>query len=80
LDGEAFLTRLAAEAGTKAISPAEVDAVLDLARVVAHTVERRLAPLSAYTAGLALAGEADPATRAAHVRALIVAVEALTGE
>ena len=33
------------------LSDAEVDAILDLARDVAHGTERRFAPLSAYLAG-----------------------------
>jgi hypothetical protein len=35
---------------------AETDAVLDLARVVAHGSERRFAPLSSYLAGQFVAG------------------------
>ncbi len=33
------------------LTPEEIDAVLDLARVVAHESERRFAPLSTYLAG-----------------------------
>jgi hypothetical protein len=33
------------------LTPEEIDAVLDLARVVAHGSERRFAPLSTYLAG-----------------------------
>ena len=33
------------------LTPEEFDAVLDLARVVAHGSERRFAPLSTYLAG-----------------------------
>ncbi len=33
------------------LAPEEIDAVLDLARVVAHGSERRFAPLSTYLAG-----------------------------
>jgi hypothetical protein len=43
-------------------SPADRDAVLDLARDVAHEVARPAAPLTAYLLGLAVArgGEAAP--------------------
>jgi len=40
-----------AEALGLTLGDQEVDAVLDLARVVAHGSERRSAPLSAYLAG-----------------------------
>lgn len=40
-----------AEALALELTPEEVDAVLDLARVVAHGSERRFAPLSTYLAG-----------------------------
>ena len=33
------------------LTPEEIEAVLDLARVVAHGSERRFAPLSTYLAG-----------------------------
>ena len=40
-----------AEALALELTPEEIDAVLDLARVVAHGSERRFAPLSTYLAG-----------------------------
>jgi hypothetical protein len=40
-----------AEALALELTEAEVEAVLDLARVVAHGSERRFAPLSTYLAG-----------------------------
>ena len=40
-----------AEALALQLTPQEIDAVLDLARVVAHGSERRFAPLSTYLAG-----------------------------
>lgn len=67
---EPFFRELAAGAGTAPLSDAEAEAVLDLTRVVAHTRERRLAPLTAYAAALAFAG-LDEAERIARVRALI---------
>lgn len=77
MDDEVFLGRLADEAGTAVISAGEADAVLDLARVVAHGVRRRLAPLTAYALGLALSGDADPAEREARVRSVSALVEDL---
>ena len=44
-----------AEALGLRLTEEEVEAVLDLARVVAHGSERRFAPLSAYLAGLFVA-------------------------
>lgn len=40
----------------EALSEAEVEAVLDLTRAVAHAVERKAAPLAAYAIGRALTG------------------------
>ena len=56
------------------VSEDEVEAVLELARVVAHASERRAAPVSAYLAGLALGGAA-PAARAAVLDELVVKLE-----
>lgn len=53
------------------IDPAEAEALLDLARVVAHGTERRNAPLAAYLAGRWAAGGGDVA------RVLQVAAELL---
>ncbi len=41
---------------TLGISPPEVTALLDLARVAAHTSERIAAPLSTFLAGVAFGG------------------------
>lgn len=75
---EAFFTRLAAEAGTPSLGSDEARHVLDLTRVVAHRVERRYAPLTAYVAGLALGAEgAGPEQRAARIRDLTAVIERL---
>lgn len=51
------------------LSDAEVDAILDLARDVAHGTERRFAPLSAYLAGKYVTRRvAEGATAEAAVR------------
>ena len=49
--------------------------VLDLARDVAHGVERPAAPLTAWLAGMAVAGGADPVDVAARIRALVATWE-----
>jgi hypothetical protein len=49
--------------------------VLDLARDVAHGVERPAAPLTTWLAGMAVAGGADPAEVAARIRTLAAAWE-----
>lgn len=46
-----FPDRYADALGGPRLSPAEVEALLGLARTVAHTTERRYAPLSTYLAG-----------------------------
>jgi hypothetical protein len=48
----------------------DVRLVLDLARDVAHGVERPAAPVTTYLAGMAVAAGADPVDVAARVRAL----------
>lgn len=45
---------LAEALGEEPLGPDEVAAVLDLARDIAHTTERRYAPLSTYIIGLAV--------------------------
>jgi len=60
---------LCAELG---LDPAETNqkTVLNLARVVAHTVDRPAAPLTAYLLGLAVGGGAPLAETAAKVQQL----------
>jgi hypothetical protein len=60
--------RVAAEHGARPLGEAEASAILDLARVVAHTGDdRRAAPLVAYQVGQLLAGEGDEAARIARI-------------
>ena len=54
---------------------AEIDALLDLARVAAHTSERWTAPVSGFLAGVAYAN-LDAETRAAELRTLADHLEA----
>jgi uncharacterized protein DUF6457 len=55
------------------LDPKVAEELLELARVVSHTKERRFAPLASYTAGIAVerlreAKPEDPAAIAAFVR------------
>lgn len=47
-----WLERLADSLGVARVEPEEIGAVLKLAREVAHGVERKLAPLSTFVAGV----------------------------
>ncbi len=61
------------------LSEEETTAVLDLARVVAHSVERKAAPLVSFSMGRALAaGDAD--ARVASIRDIIARVERESNE
>jgi hypothetical protein len=61
MDPEEWLDRFAAALGERPLSGAEMGAILKLARDVAHGVERKLAPLAAYLAGVAVGRTpADP--------------------
>jgi hypothetical protein len=61
------------------LSEEETNAVLDLARVVAHSVERKAAPLVSYSMGRALAaGDAD--ARVAAIRDTIARIETAPNE
>lgn len=64
-----WLDDLATELGQDPLSAAEVTALLDLARDVAHGTERRFAPLSALLIGRALG--ADDEGRGERLDALI---------
>jgi uncharacterized protein DUF6457 len=64
-----------------ALDSAVANEILELARVVAHTVERRFAPLATFTAGIAAErlraakGSLDPADLAAYLREVREALE-----
>jgi hypothetical protein len=64
-----WVTAAATELG---LDPAATDKrlVLDLARDVAHVVERPAAPVTAYLLGVAVGQGADPATAAAALSRL----------
>jgi hypothetical protein len=64
-----WIDRAAEALGEDPVTPEEVRAVLELAREVAHGVERRLAPVSTYIAGLSVAGRMKgPGSRADVLR------------
>lgn len=73
----AFRVAFAKAAGTPPLADDEATAVLALTREVAHGAERRLAPLAAYAAGLAIGAATDPVERAAQVRAITEAARPL---
>jgi hypothetical protein len=63
------------------LDPQVADEVLELARVAAHTKERRFAPLACFMAGIAVerlrqAGSLSAAEEAAYLRGIREAVEA----
>ncbi|MFA9432199.1 DUF6457 domain-containing protein [Egicoccus sp. AB-alg2] len=69
---EEWLERLCAAlpGDVPAPTPAEREALLDLARVAAHTSERWTAPLSTFLVGVACAAH-DPDTRVDAIRGLV---------
>ncbi|HEY8340948.1 MAG TPA: DUF6457 domain-containing protein [Egibacteraceae bacterium] len=77
---EAYFAALAERAGTPALGAEEAAAVLDLTRVVAHTSERRFAPLVAYAVGLTAGRSPDPPARVARVREVLAVVRELGRE
>jgi hypothetical protein len=72
-----FLERVRSLLGPNppAVSPGELEAILELARVAAHSSERRAAPVTTYLAGLVLGGAA-PEAREAFLDDLVVKREA----
>ena len=72
-----FLERVSSLLGPNppAVSPGELEAILELARVAAHSSERRAAPVTTYLAGLVLGGAA-PEAREAFLDDLVVKLEA----
>ena len=73
---EEFLERVRSLLGPNppAVAAGEVEAILELARVAAHTSERRAAPVTAYLTGLVLGGAA-PEARQAFIDDLVVKLE-----
>ena len=74
---EEFLERVRSLLGPTppSLGAGEIEAILELARVAAHTSERRAAPVTTYLAGLVLGGAA-PEAREAFLDDLVVKLEA----
>jgi len=74
---EQFLERVRSLLGPNppSVGAGEVEAILELARVAAHSSERRAAPVTTYLAGLVLGGAA-PEAREAVIDDLVVKREA----
>ena len=51
MDAQEWLTTFAARLGLDALPQEDIDALLDLASVAAHTSERLAAPLTCYLVG-----------------------------
>jgi hypothetical protein len=73
---EGFLERVRSLLGPNppAVDAGEIEAILELARVAAHSSERRAAPVTTYLAGLVLGGAA-PEAREAFLDDLVVRLE-----
>jgi Domain of unknown function (DUF6457) len=73
---EEFLAKVRSLLGPDAptVTAGEIEAVLELARVAAHTSERRAAPVTAYLVGMAVAGAA-PEAREAFIDDLVIKLE-----
>lgn len=76
-----FLDKVRGQLGASAprVTQAEIDAVLELARVAAHSSERRAAPITAYLVGMAVAGAA-PEARAKFLDDLTLKLELQAGD
>ena len=80
---DAWLTELAETLGTDALTQEDVDALLDVARDVAHRVERKATPLATFMLGAGVqrrvsegASRADAlAAATADLRAILPAGE-----
>jgi hypothetical protein len=53
MDAQEWISTFAARLGLEPIAQADIDALLDLASVAAHTSERLAAPLTCYLVGRA---------------------------
>jgi hypothetical protein len=74
-----WMERLRAELGDDpalSLTPDEERALLELARVAAHSSERIAAPLTTFVAGIAMAGVPPGPARAARLRSITEALEA----
>lgn len=69
---EGWIDQLARALGEEPLSPAEVTRLLDVARDVAHQVERKITPLSTFLLGVAVGRSAGDADRDEKVDAALV--------
>ncbi len=77
----AWIDGLAEELGQEPLSQREVARLLDVAREVAHRVERKLTPVSAFLIGAAVGrSEAGGASRSEALAEVLAAVEAALPE
>jgi len=72
--------RQGSEITSPELDPQVADEILELARVSAHTKERRFAPLACFLAGVAVerlrqAGSLSPADESAYLRAIRESLE-----
>jgi hypothetical protein len=75
------LDQLASAQGTPALSEAEVETLLGVARDVAHRVERKVTPLAAFLLGMAVERRiADGASRGPALEDAVAALEGLLPE
>jgi hypothetical protein len=74
---EEFIEKVRSLLGPDApkIEEGEIEAVLELARVAAHSSERRVAPITTYLIGMAVAGAAQEA-REKFIDDLVIKLEA----
>lgn len=75
-DDDRFFSQLSELLGTPEMGEGEREAVLDLTRLVAHSSQRRYAPLTAYALGLSISGQHHSGDRMASVRQAIAQLQA----
>lgn len=76
----AWIDDLARRLGEEPLSPEEVAALLEVARDVAHGVERRVTPLSAFLAGLAVSRRDGIDGRRAAIDAVLADLRAAVAQ
>ena len=74
---DAWIDRLAQTLGEDPLSAPEAESLLEAARDVAHGVERRVTPLSAFLAGVAVGRRPATESRDVALARVLAAVRAL---
>jgi Domain of unknown function (DUF6457) len=78
---EAWIDQLAEALGEDVLTPGETASLLEVAREVAHRVERRITPLSTFLLGLAAGrSQAGGASRSEALQAVLDTVRSLLPE